>query len=50
MIVLVGKFKAVVECRHLDGVTLVLPCNCVVFGFCGVDGRLCSIKVLERLF
>jgi hypothetical protein len=46
---MVDKFRVVVECRHLDGVTLVLPCNWVVDGFCGVDGRKCSIRVLERI-
>lgn len=41
--------RVVVECRHLNEVTLVLPCNWVFAGFCGVDARKCDIRVLERI-
>ena len=30
-------------CRHSDNVCL--PCNWVVSGFCGCDGRVCKVAV-----
>jgi hypothetical protein len=30
-------------CRHSDNVCL--PCNWVVDGFCGADGRVCKVVV-----
>lgn len=50
-----GKIKvqlvrAVILCRHHEEkVSLVLPCNWVRQGFCGVDCLLCDLSVVERV-
>ena len=42
--------RAVILCRqHEEKVTLILPCNWVLQGFCGVDCRPCDLSVLERV-
>lgn len=42
--------KAVIFCRqHKAKVTLILPCNWVRSGLCGVDCRPCDLTVLERV-
>ena len=34
-----------VKCRHRAAFEVrFLPCNWVVKGFCGIDGRLCSLE------
>jgi len=41
--------KAVIICRIRDMAEAVLPCNYVVNGFCGADGKKCDIAILEML-
>lgn len=39
--------KVVGICRISGNGKIVLPCNWVVSGFCGADGRGCRVEVVK---